>query len=64
MKRIKRAFKTNETQATAVVFLSCVTTMALLTRANANEIPIWVFACMFFFWPILVFVFNLFNPIP
>lgn len=64
MNRIKRAFKTNETQSTAVVFLSCVTTIAMLTRGDANEIPIWAFACMFFFWPILAFVINLFNPLP
>lgn len=61
IKRIKAATRTNEPQATSVLGFTGLTMAAFFMQPDHR---FWFGFLCFFFWPALVFVFNLINPLP
>lgn len=63
MKRIKAAFRTSDTQATAVLMLTGLNMAAVLSAKNSS-ITDWIFWAALLFYPVLAFVSNLISPLP
>lgn len=61
IKRLKAATRTNEPQATSVLGFTGLMMVAFFMRPDH---PLWLGFLCFFFWPSLVFVFNLIDPLP
>lgn len=61
MKRIRAAFRSNETQTSAVVLLTGANLLACLSRP---ECPLWLYIGAILFYPMIAFTANLISPIP
>lgn len=61
MSRLRRALRTNSTQARMVALLTGLNVLAYLT---ADGRDLWVLVVGVAFWPTTAFIFNLIDPIP
>lgn len=62
VRRIRAAFRTNDTQVGAVVLFSMLNLLAAFKRPEFPPIGLLVFCVML--WPTVAFVGNLISPIP
>jgi len=58
--RLRAAVRTNTPQASAMWLLTAMNLLACSMREG--ESPWWLWLVCFLFWPISVFIHNLFNP--
>ena len=62
MKRIKKAFHTNESQVSSTLLLTSLNLLAV--ASNGQWPPLWLILFALLFWPAIALFFNFLDPIP